>query len=122
VFVGFGGGQFENKLIVNLKDHFHRQVLGFDFSLNADHGTRYLEDVLVGECGMDLTGWTLERATGVSADGITIVGYGTNPYGFTERWIAVIPEPASFLLLAFGGLALLRTRKSSAFRGLLATC
>jgi hypothetical protein len=38
--------------------------------------------------GVDLTGWTLESAYGVSADGYTIVGQGFNPDGFIEAWIA----------------------------------
>jgi len=72
------------------------------FIWDETNGARDLKDVLVNDCGLDLTGWTLERATGISADGLTIVGYGTNPDGLTEGWIAVIPEPATFLLLAFG--------------------
>jgi hypothetical protein len=43
--------------------------------------------------GVDLTGWRLEAATGVSADGKTIVGNGTNPRGFTEAWVANITFP-----------------------------
>ena len=47
-----------------------------------------------------LTGWTLNQATGVSADGRSIVGFGRNPAGNTEAWLAAIPEPSSLLLLA----------------------
>ena len=42
--------------------------------------------------GLDLTGWQLERAHAVSADGRTIVGYGTNPDGKIEAWIAYLPD------------------------------
>lgn len=33
-------------------------------------------------------GWTLEYATGVSSDGSVLVGYGTNPAGNAEAWLA----------------------------------
>jgi probable HAF family extracellular repeat protein len=48
--------------------------------------------------GVDLTGWNLERATAVSANGMTIIGYGTNPSGHEEAWIATIPEPSTLSL------------------------
>jgi cysteine-rich repeat protein/probable HAF family extracellular repeat protein len=52
-----------------------------------------LDQVLVSNFGLDLTGWTLERATGISDDGLTIVGFGTDPSGYTEAWIAVLGPP-----------------------------
>jgi uncharacterized membrane protein len=42
----------------------------------------------------DLAGWTLESAESVSADGMTIVGYGTNPDGVRQAFIATVPEPS----------------------------
>jgi hypothetical protein len=52
------------------------------------HGMRNLKDVLVNEYNLDLTSWTLYGATGISADGLTIAGYGRNPSGNGEGWIA----------------------------------
>ncbi len=40
-----------------------------------------------------MSGWTLEDATGVSANGKFIVGYGTNPSGDTEAWIFRVIAP-----------------------------
>ena len=58
--------------------------------------------VLLTTLGLDLTGWQLSFAQGISGDGMAIVGYGTNPSGFREAFIAVIPEPSTALLLAMG--------------------
>jgi hypothetical protein len=74
-----------------------------------------LKDVLVNDFGLDLTGWQLIDATGISDDGLSIVGYGQNPSGNGEAWIArldpaspSIPEPSSvfglFLITGFGVL------------------
>lgn len=73
-------------------------------------GPRSLQDVLASDYGLDLTGWHLEGASGISADGRTIVGNGLNPSGAPEAWIAVIPEPSTGLLVAFGLVALARRR------------
>lgn len=59
---------------------------------NAAHGHRHLHDVLENEFGVDITGWTLTSANGISADGTTIVGRGENPNGDEEGWIAFVPE------------------------------
>jgi probable HAF family extracellular repeat protein len=57
------------------------------FIWNSTSGIRALEQVLT-ELGIDLTGWTLTYATGVSVDGLTIVGSGSQ-----GAWIAVLPKP-----------------------------
>ena len=41
--------------------------------------------------GVDLTGWVLNRARGVSADGTTIVGHGIDPDGNSVAWVATLP-------------------------------
>src|SRR5690606_32226330 len=53
------------------------------------NGMRSLATVLTG-AGVSLSGWSLQSATGVSANGKTIVGYGTHN-GVTEGFIAVLP-------------------------------
>jgi hypothetical protein len=45
--------------------------------------------------GLDLAGWQLLRATGITPDGRVIVGDGINPEGFTQAWRAVLPEAAT---------------------------
>ncbi|MBM4030191.1 MAG: PEP-CTERM sorting domain-containing protein [Planctomycetes bacterium] len=78
---------------------------------------RRLADVLAGDYGLTLTGWTLEEAWGVSADGLVFAGWGTNPSGQTEAWIArveAIPEPAGLVLLLGGLAALARRRRNPA--------
>jgi probable HAF family extracellular repeat protein len=64
------------------------------FIWTAADGCRSLKVVLQDDLGLDLTGWTLEVATAISADGRTIVGYGPNPSGDYEGWVAHLgPEP-----------------------------
>lgn len=54
----------------------------------ADGEMRRLQDVLVNEYNLNLTGWLLTRANDISDDGLTIVGEGFNPNGESEGWIA----------------------------------
>lgn len=56
-------------------------------------GLRTVASLLAGSLNVDLQGWRLEGATGVSEDGRTICGNGRNPQGFTEAWVARIPSP-----------------------------
>jgi hypothetical protein len=53
---------------------------------------RSVRSMLVDEFGLDLTGWTLTSAEGISDDGLTILGNGINPDGELEAWIAVLPS------------------------------
>jgi probable HAF family extracellular repeat protein len=87
---------------------------GEAFYWTESGGMQNLKDMLINS-GADLTAWdgttwTLTAATGISADGKTIVGYGFNG-GSPEAWIATIPEPATLFLLTIGSLAL-RKRKA----------
>ncbi len=79
-------------------------VVGYSESANGDEafiwnstqGMRSLQQVLTNDYGLDLTGWFLDRANAISADGLTVVGFGTNPDGLTEAWIASLDgEPVS---------------------------
>jgi hypothetical protein len=57
---------------------------------------RILRDVLVDDYALDLTGWSyLDRATGISADDLTIIGTGIHN-GNQEAWRAKISEEPTF--------------------------
>jgi probable HAF family extracellular repeat protein len=83
------------------------------FIWDETNGMRDLRDVLIGHgLADDLSGWELTSATDISADGLTIVGYGFY-MGEQRAWIATIPEPASVLVIVLGaGLALTRRRRT----------
>ena len=62
---------------------------------DESHGMRNLVDVLV-DLGLasDMAGWDLELAKAVSADGLTVVGWGYNASGGQEAWIANLGQPS----------------------------
>lgn len=82
-----------------------------------DHakGMQSLQDVL-DELDVDTDGWTLIEATGLSDDGGVIAGWGINPDGHTEAWVAVVPEPSTGVLLSIGLIVLGKRRPSAGTR------
>ena len=55
--------------------------------LDKIRGMQNLKNMLVNEFGMsNLAQWSLIDATGISDDGLTIVGNGYNPSGNYEAW------------------------------------
>lgn len=64
------------------------------FIWNPSSGTQSLKQLLVNS-GASVHRWKLIGAQGISGDGTTIVGYGTNPDGYQEAWIARLDPPPS---------------------------
>lgn len=76
---------------------------------DAVHGVRSMEDFLVNEWGLDLSGWQLESVEAISARGETIVGRGIGPLGVGQGWVATtlsVPEPTALLGMALGCMVL----------------
>lgn len=69
---------------------------------DPERGFRDLNDILLLDYGVDLEGWHLEEANGVSADGQWIVGMGINPAGFREAFLVNVPEPSSLVIWTIG--------------------
>jgi probable HAF family extracellular repeat protein len=102
-----GGVSYDGSIIVGGSQS--SEYASDAFIWDEVHGMRSLKNVLQNECGLDLAGWNLEEAQGLSDDGLTISGWGYNPDGVRVGWVAHIPEPASLGLLLVGfGLALRR--------------
>lgn len=72
------------------------------FIWDQAHGLRRLQEVLESDYGLNLAGWQLQYANGISSDGRAIVGQGWNPQGVNEAWLAQIPEPVTGVMLATG--------------------
>ncbi|MEX2218420.1 MAG: GC-type dockerin domain-anchored protein [Phycisphaerales bacterium] len=54
-------------------------------------GTQNLREALIADGAGSVAGWVLTSATGVSANGQVIVGYGTNPAGQVRAWRVTWP-------------------------------
>jgi uncharacterized membrane protein len=71
---------------------FGCQTAGRAFIWDAQHGLRDLTVVLT-DLGLNLAGWELSEARGISANGRVIVGTGRNPAGNIEAWRADLGPP-----------------------------
>lgn len=90
---------------------FGESGLSEAFIWDSASGMQSLQ-VLLSSLGVDLTDWQLWTAYGISADGTTIIGSARNPDGFTEAFVAVIPEPSTALLFGFGLIGLGARRRA----------
>lgn len=87
---------------------------GGAFIWTPENGYQVLMDVLIDDFELDLQNWQyLISATDVSGDGTTIVGYGVNPSGRFEAFVARIPSPGagSFVIAGLFWAAARRRRK-----------
>lgn len=71
------------------------------FVWTKEKGMQPVADVLAANGVKNVSGWTLEEATGISADGKTIIGVAQSPAGFTEDFSANLSAadtaPVTFL-------------------------
>ena len=79
------------------------------FIWDEANGMRSLASVLEGG-GANLNGWTLQVASDISANGITVTGWGTDPTGKVQPFVAQLPEPSVLLLVPATALVLGRRR------------
>lgn len=95
---------------------------GKAFLWDSINGMRALDDVLQADFGLDLTGWMLRDARGVSDDGLVVAGWGINPNGRQEAFIAnmrqdvvvAVHEPGILVLFGLGlaGLGFARRKRA----------
>jgi uncharacterized membrane protein len=77
----------------------------------ADGDVRTLS-ALLGDLGLEMSGWELSEANDISADGFTIVGSGIDPSGQSVGWIATIPEASMIPLFGLATVLLYRRRRA----------
>ena len=87
------------------------------FYWEAEHGMRFLQDVLQDDYGLDLMGWELWYVTDISADGRTIVGDAIPPDGGRVKWMARVPEPGTGILWLVACLWVGRRRRGRGSAG-----
>ncbi len=66
---------------------------GEAFVWDGDGEPQPLRQILTDDCHLNVTDWKLSGATDVSNDGRTIVGFGINPKGTSEGFVAYLGPP-----------------------------
>ncbi len=62
------------------------------FIWDREGGIRPLQEELASVYGIDVAGWRLQKANGISDDGKVIVGEGINPDGRLRGWVAQLDD------------------------------
>lgn len=89
------GAQVFSDLVPSAVSGDGKVIVGWGNSADAEHawiwdevyGMRLIKDLLRTDYQTEIAGWALSRATGISDDGRTVVGFGINPTGHTEGWV-----------------------------------
>ena len=97
----------DGNVVVGSASHLVSPFNSEPFIWDPINGTRSLIAVLTAG-GADLTDWSNLWVEDISPDGLRIVGYGMNPAGANEAFIATIPEPGAVPSLAVAAASLLR--------------
>jgi len=98
------------------------------FIWDRDNGMRDLKQVLENDYGLDLTGWVLTNAYGISDDGTIISGTGLydDGSGAKERgWVAIISDLTPQGACCLPNLSCIETTESNCpgnFQGIGTTC
>ena len=80
---------------------------GSAFIWTSSGGMQDLREMLIAHGVSGLDYYALEQATGISADGKTVVGNGIDALnGHIEAWIVTVPEPSTLALAVLGVIAL----------------
>jgi len=105
----WGGDAANDGLVVG---YTYSSTNGYRACVWDNDGTLQMLLPFLQSLGVDTSYWSyLNRAQSVTPDGKYISGYGVVALtGREEGFVAFIPEPATMLLLALGGLALRRRR------------
>ncbi len=91
------GASADGSSVVGYIDYPGQQYKAFLW--DPAQGMRSIQDILINDHHLNLAGWTLQGASRISDDALTITGTGINPLGLTEAWIATVPEPTGITLI-----------------------